>query len=79
MEVHDVKYPDADKCRAEVYVRDTYRLHRGKGFKLHYTARQCRRKPFKEGYCAQHYGMKAEHEDRIERLSLQPDHWARAK
>ncbi len=56
----DYPWPETNRCRAIVYVRDTYRrTGRGKsGFELHYDRRQCRRKPRENGYCWQHQPKK---------------------
>jgi hypothetical protein len=51
-------YPIKDKCLAMVYKKDTYRVSRGRGFKMHYTRCQCSRKPIVGSeYCAQHAKM----------------------
>ena len=42
------------RCKEKVDVRDTYRLVRGRGFQMHYTHRDCRRKPQENGFCWQH-------------------------
>lgn len=49
-------FRDEGKCRAKVYIRDTYRYTgRGKSrFEMHYTERQCRRTSSVDGYCKQH-------------------------
>lgn len=37
-----------------IYVRDTYRLRRGYGFRMHYTEKQCSRKATHGDFCYQH-------------------------
>jgi hypothetical protein len=57
--VIDVDYPREGKCRAKVWVKDTYRrTGRGlSGFEMHYTARQCKRLAKGCGYCLQHHQL----------------------
>lgn len=45
---------DAPRCQASVWVRDTYRVVRGGGFRMHYQERQCRRVAVGERFCRQH-------------------------
>lgn len=54
----DVSLPDDGRCKACVWVRDTYRrTGRSKtGFELHYIRRQCKRKPVDGDHCTQHGG-----------------------
>lgn len=44
------------RCKAMIYVRDTYRYTgRGPhGFEMHYRKRQCSRPAGPQGYCWQH-------------------------
>jgi len=52
----DYEHPTKDRCSQRVGVPDTYRYTgRGKsGFEMHYSWRQCSRKPGPSGYCWQH-------------------------
>jgi hypothetical protein len=43
-----------EQCQAIVEQRDTYRLRRGRGFRMHYIARRCRRPATYAHYCWQH-------------------------
>lgn len=43
-----------DQCKARVLKRDTYRVARGKGFRMHYNEERCSRKAIKDGLCKQH-------------------------
>jgi len=46
------------RCRAIIYVRDTYRYHGGKDrFKLHYREQRCKRKAKVYDECWQHAKM----------------------
>ena len=43
------------RCVALVWKKDTYRLSRGRGFKMHYTESQCSRRPVEGSeFCWQH-------------------------
>jgi hypothetical protein len=42
------------RCNTYVYVRDTYRVSRGHGFRLHYNRRQCSRLANGGDLCWQH-------------------------
>lgn len=54
------RYTDRDRlglseqCKEIVSRPDTYRLHRGHGFKMHYIDGRCSRKAVKDGFCRQH-------------------------
>lgn len=52
----DCRWATAEKCKESVYVRDCYRrTGRGpSGFQMHYTEKQCGRRPKYAGYCWQH-------------------------
>jgi hypothetical protein len=43
-----------DQCCAEVEHRDTYRVSRGRGFRLHYNVERCKRKAVDGKLCRQH-------------------------
>lgn len=46
---------DEFTCNTTVYHRDQYRIDRGRGFKMHYSAENCKRKVKKAGdKCWQH-------------------------
>jgi len=51
-----------NQCKAMVYKRDTYRLVRGRGFKMHYSMEQCKRKT-KDEYCWQHLKEEQPHDN----------------
>lgn len=42
------------QCEAAVWRRDTYRLKRGYGFRLHYNHGKCKRQAKRDGLCEQH-------------------------
>lgn len=50
----DISNPKPGFCKRSVEHRDTYRVHRGHGFRMHYTTKQCSRKAGPSGYCYQH-------------------------
>lgn len=55
----DVEFPKPGRCRAKVWIKDTYRrTGRGKsGFEMHYNACQCKRKVAESdpyAHCWQH-------------------------
>lgn len=56
MNTNSSKAVTAEHCKATVYHRDQLRrTGRGPtGFEMHYTEDQCKRKPYKGGYCWQH-------------------------
>lgn len=62
--IRDCKFPDPTQCRAMVFIRDQLRLVRGRGFRMHYSGRQCSRAPGASGYCAQHAKMAAAEDSR---------------
>lgn len=45
------------KCKAIVYKREQLRLVRGRGFRRHYTRKNCDRYAGQNGYCWQHEGQ----------------------
>ena len=47
---------DPTRCKAVVYVRDTYRYtgRKKSGFELHYNRKQCSRQADTTGFCWQH-------------------------
>jgi hypothetical protein len=47
-------------CDAKVYVRDEYRLVRGSGFAMHYSAKRCSHPATADGLCTQHARMLAD-------------------
>ena len=49
--------PEPIKCKAMVYVRDTYRVSRGSGARVHYEHRRCKRDACEDGLCRQHKKM----------------------
>jgi hypothetical protein len=44
-------------CEAVVYKRDTYRISRGRGFRMHYTRGRCSRAAATDGLCTQHHRL----------------------
>lgn len=52
------EYPRPGQCVAVVYVRDTYRNARGRGFQMHYNRQQCSRKVKAGDFCWQHQETK---------------------
>lgn len=49
------RFAKPGRCVALVWKKDTYRLSRGRGFKMHYTESQCSRRPAKGSeFCWQH-------------------------
>ena len=49
-----VKGVEVPRCQEYVYRRDTYRLSRGHGFRMHYDRGQCERRATHGDYCWQH-------------------------
>jgi len=45
------------RCRAQVWRKDTYRIVRGFGFRMHYNRGQCLRAATDSDLCAQHAKM----------------------
>ena len=48
---------DVQRCDAVVYKRDTYRVVRGKGFRMYYEKCQCSRRANFPPFCSQHANM----------------------
>lgn len=48
---------DKARCKYTVWKRDTLRLHRGRGLKMHYRSEQCSRTATVEKWCWQHVRM----------------------
>jgi hypothetical protein len=53
--------PREERCRANVWHRDTSRYCGGRRqFKLHYSEARCARRAVEGGYCRQHAAIKAQ-------------------
>jgi hypothetical protein len=49
-----------ERCAAAIYKRDTYRVSRGHGFRMHYERKQCSRAAVSGcEFCRQHEKVKA--------------------
>jgi hypothetical protein len=51
--------PRPERCKAEVEHRDTLRVSRGSGFRMHYTTARCARLAKAGGFCTQHAKLHA--------------------
>jgi hypothetical protein len=56
--INDVKHPEPGRCKAMVWTTYPRRIYGVNAFKREPVFYQCQRKAIKDGYCAQHYGMK---------------------
>lgn len=49
-----------ERCAAAIWKRDTYRVSRGNGFRMHYNRQRCSRAATHGEHCAQHAKIAAQ-------------------